>query len=123
MLVYRYVCNPLFPLWIIQELSNTNHLRPKGDFIVTYHPAHPNLFLATGGSGHAFKFFPVIGDKVVDGLEGKLDPELKELWAWPESCIDPNSLATEDGSRSGAKGLRLLDELAKGRKAARGSML
>lgn len=37
---------------------------PTGDFIITYHPSHPNLFLATGGSGHGYKFLPVIGDEV-----------------------------------------------------------
>ncbi|KAL1998890.1 hypothetical protein VTN02DRAFT_5417 [Thermoascus thermophilus] len=86
---------------------------PKGDFLITYHPDHPNLFLATGGSGHGFKFFPVLGDKIVDALEGTLEPELRELWQWPASAEDFE--ATEDGSRSGLKGLILKEELAKSR--------
>ncbi|MCX6125154.1 MAG: N-methyl-L-tryptophan oxidase [Proteobacteria bacterium] len=32
------------------------------NFIVGPHPSHPNVFLATGESGHAFKFAPVIGE-------------------------------------------------------------
>lgn len=88
--------------------------RPKGDFLVTYHPAHPGLFLATGGSGHGYKFFPVLGEKIVDALEGRLEHELNELWKWPESTDDFDG--TEDGSRSGPKGLVLVDEMAKGNK-------
>ncbi|KAL3466636.1 FAD dependent oxidoreductase [Aspergillus heterothallicus] len=96
---------------------------PKGDFIITSHPSHPHLFLATGGSGHAYKFFPVIGDKVVDALEGKLAPELRDIWAWPEAVDEGKFEGTEDGSRSGAKGLLLLDELAKAKRAARSGNL
>ncbi|OJJ51466.1 hypothetical protein ASPZODRAFT_390186 [Penicilliopsis zonata CBS 506.65] len=84
---------------------------PKGDFLITYHPDHPGLFLATGGSGHAYKFFPVLGEKIVDALEGSLEPELKKLWAW--NTPEPRFTGTEDGSRSGAKGMLLKDELAK----------
>lgn len=86
---------------------------PEGDFIVSPHPNHPGLFLATGGSGHAYKFFPVLGDKVVDALEGQLDPELQRLWAWPERQLEDVFGGTEDGSRSGTKGLVLMEELGK----------
>ncbi|PWY92609.1 fructosyl amino acid oxidasesarcosine oxidase [Aspergillus heteromorphus CBS 117.55] len=96
---------------------------PNGDFIVTYHPNHPGLFLATGGSGHAYKFFPVLGDRVVDALEGKLEPELQKLWAWPAAVPEGEFEGTEDGSRSGAKGMRLMEELAKTKKAQRSSLL
>ncbi|KAJ5095527.1 hypothetical protein NUU61_004883 [Penicillium alfredii] len=93
---------------------------PKGDFIVSYHPAHQGLFLATGGSGHAYKFFPVLGDKVVDALEGSLEPELRELWTWtkqsrPEAGADTEDLFDGDGSRSGERKLNLREELAKTR--------
>ncbi|EAS32530.3 fructosyl amino acid oxidasesarcosine oxidase [Coccidioides immitis RS] len=93
---------------------------PKGDFLITHHPTYTSLFLATGGSGHGFKFLPVIGDKVVDALEGKLDPELKQLWSWPEQLAVANGeipvVWTEDGSRSGPKGMILAEELAKNNK-------
>lgn len=96
---------------------------PNGDFIITYHPDHPGLFLATGGSGHGYKFLPVLGDKIVDALEGKLDPALQDLWKWPAAVSESQFDGTEDGSRSGPKGLRLMDELLKTRKAKRGSLL
>ncbi|PYH39001.1 NAD(P)/FAD-dependent oxidoreductase [Aspergillus neoniger CBS 115656] len=96
---------------------------PNGDFIITYHPDHPGLFLATGGSGHGYKFLPVLGDRIVDALEGKLDPALQDLWKWPAAVSESQFDGTEDGSRSGPKGLRLMDELLKTRKAKRGSLL
>lgn len=91
---------------------------PTGDFLITYHPSHPNLFLATGGSGHGYKFFPVLGDQIVDALEGRLDAELQQLWKWPEQrhiteAKGGEFVVTKDGSRSGKIGMILKDELAK----------
>ncbi|PLB33669.1 NAD(P)/FAD-dependent oxidoreductase [Aspergillus candidus] len=97
---------------------------PSGDFIIDHHPTQQGLFLATGGSGHGYKFFPVLGDKIVDALEGKLEAELRALWTWPAAAASPGEFdGTEDGSRSGPKGVRLMDELAKGKKIGRGSRL
>ncbi|KAI8807243.1 FAD dependent oxidoreductase [Cladochytrium replicatum] len=46
-----------------------------GDFLIAPHPRYLNCVLATGGSGHGFKFMPVLGDIVVDVMEGKdVDP-------------------------------------------------
>jgi sarcosine oxidase/L-pipecolate oxidase len=98
-------------------------VRPKGDFIISYHPDHEGLFLATGGSGHAFKFLPVIGDKVVDALEGTLDSELREMWTWSAAATADNEDFDGDGSRSGARRANLKDELAKTQKASRSSAL
>ncbi|KAI4846867.1 fructosyl amino acid oxidase [Aureobasidium sp. EXF-8845] len=53
---------------------------PKGDFIVDYHPEYSNLFLATGGSGHAFKFLPILGHYVADSFEGVESAEQNEKW-------------------------------------------
>jgi sarcosine oxidase/L-pipecolate oxidase len=58
---------------------------PTADFILDYHPKMEGLFVATGGSGHAFKFLPVLGERIVDGLEGTLASEYRELWAWPNA--------------------------------------
>ncbi|KAK2809601.1 hypothetical protein FQN50_003655 [Emmonsiellopsis sp. PD_5] len=98
---------------------------PHGDFIITHHPSYSGLFLATGGSGHGFKFLPVIGEKIVDAIQGKLDPALRKLWAWSEEVgqDDGDVVWTEDGSRSGLKGLVLREELAKAKGKGRGSKL
>ncbi|KAK2624751.1 hypothetical protein QTJ16_005944 [Diplocarpon rosae] len=85
---------------------------PRGDFIITYHPDYKGLFLATGGSGHGYKFLPVIGDRIVDCVEGKCPPEFKEKWAWPKERVDV--VVTQDGSRGGKPGLILEEELRKG---------
>lgn len=87
-----------------------------GDFIISYHPHYEGLFVATGGSGHGFKFLPVLGDKIVDSIEGRCPAEFRDKWAWKgttqvRSAWDP--VATEDGSRGGEPGLILAEELRK----------
>ncbi|KAL1877335.1 hypothetical protein VTK73DRAFT_8788 [Phialemonium thermophilum] len=90
---------------------------PTADFIVSYHPRVRGLFVATGDSGHGFKFLPVLGDKIVDVLEGHCPPEFREKWAWkdakPEGRLDEQQIFTEDGSRGGVPGLILENELRK----------
>ncbi|KAA6415661.1 MAG: fructosyl amino acid oxidasesarcosine oxidase [Lasallia pustulata] len=83
---------------------------PTGDFIVDWHPAYEGLFLATGGSGHGFKFLPVLGEKIVDAIEGRLEEELGELWAWPRRGVE-GFTGTEDGTRGGRKGMLLRGEM------------
>jgi sarcosine oxidase len=46
-------------------------LTPDAHFIVDQHPAHPNVILCGGFSGHGFKFAPVIGEIAADlALDG-----------------------------------------------------
>ncbi|OAX43656.1 FAD dependent oxidoreductase [Rhizopogon vinicolor AM-OR11-026] len=54
---------------------------PDGDWVIGRYPGDSGLFLATSGSGHAFKFLPIIGKLVVDAMEDKLDPELAARFA------------------------------------------
>jgi glycine/D-amino acid oxidase-like deaminating enzyme len=42
-----------------------------GDFWIDRHPTRPGLVVATGGSGHGFKFAPVLGPLIADVVEGK----------------------------------------------------
>lgn len=55
----------------------------NGDFIIDHHPHYAGLFVATEGSGHAFKFLPVIGEAVVDRIEGRMERAYQDLWSWP----------------------------------------
>jgi sarcosine oxidase / L-pipecolate oxidase len=87
---------------------------PNGDFLITYHPEFSGLFLATGGSGHGFKFLGVIGDCIVDCVEDNCPVEFKEKWKWPNEVVE--SVVTEDGSRGGRPGLILREELKEGSK-------
>ena len=41
---------------------------PDEDFILDRHPGHPGVVLFAGGSGHAFKFAPVLGSFMADLL-------------------------------------------------------
>ncbi|KAF8967956.1 FAD dependent oxidoreductase [Flammula alnicola] len=54
---------------------------PDGDWVIGHYPKDDSLILATGDSGHAFKFLPVIGRLVADLVEDKLDPELVAKFA------------------------------------------
>ncbi|KAM3500470.1 hypothetical protein MY10362_006366 [Beauveria mimosiformis] len=93
-----------------------------GDWLVDYHPGWEGLFVATGDSGHGYKFLPVLGDKIVDCVEGR-GGALADKWKWkhvPEGDAVGREtdgrfegLITEDGSRGGYPGMILEDELAK----------
>ncbi|PCH43935.1 FAD dependent oxidoreductase [Wolfiporia cocos MD-104 SS10] len=54
---------------------------PDEDWIIGSHPSDENVMLATAGSGHAFKFLPVIGRLVTDAIQGKMDPALEAKFA------------------------------------------
>jgi len=110
---------------------------PTSNFIIDYPPLSPDaasqnksLLIATGGSGHGFKFFPILGKYIVDAAERNLAPEYAELWRWPqddelrakyrvrlgEHDGEPiQFIECEDGSRGGPRGMVLSDELAKGK--------
>ncbi|RUS16621.1 FAD dependent oxidoreductase-domain-containing protein, partial [Endogone sp. FLAS-F59071] len=52
-----------------------------GNFLMDHHPDFNGLFVATGGSGHGMKFLPVLGEEVVNIIEGKPTP-YAEMWRW-----------------------------------------
>ncbi len=87
---------------------------PDGDFLICHHPRYEGLFLATGGSGHGYKFLPVIGERIVDCVERRCPVEFTSKWAWREKRVE--SVVTEDGSRGGRPGMVLDEELRKGAK-------
>ncbi|EED15927.1 sarcosine oxidase, putative [Talaromyces stipitatus ATCC 10500] len=51
-------------------------------FLITPHPTQKNLFIATAGSAHGFKFLPIIGKYIADHIEGKLDADIVHNWRW-----------------------------------------
>ena len=92
-----------------------------GDWLVDWHPGWKGLFIATGDSGHGYKFLPILGDKVLDCLIGK-GGALGHKWRWKEIEDDTvgkeidgkfNGLLTRDGSRGGRPGMILQEELLK----------
>ncbi|KJZ73221.1 hypothetical protein HIM_07418 [Hirsutella minnesotensis 3608] len=78
------------------------------------------LFVATGDSGHAYKFLPVLGDKVVDCMSGN-GGKLGRKWRWKAAGGEPGRLVTKDGSRGGASGI-LAEELEKTRSEIRAKL-
>ncbi len=47
-----------------------------GDFMFDYCPAVQGLFVASGGSGHGYKFAPILGDLIADRVEMKSTPDV-----------------------------------------------
>jgi len=78
---------------------------PDGDWVIGKYPSDDSIILATGGSGHAYKFLPVIGRLVADLVEEKLDPVLCAKFAIQRKVLGP------DPSRSGAVLKLDLDQL------------
>ena len=48
-----------------------------GHFWIAPDPERPSCVLATGGSGHAFKFAPLLGGLIADAVEGKVAPRFR----------------------------------------------
>ncbi|KAI1501735.1 putative fructosyl amino acid oxidasesarcosine oxidase [Biscogniauxia marginata] len=70
---------------------------PSADFIIAPHPRIGGLHIATGGSAHAWKFLPIIGDLVLDSMLGQLEHELAEKWKWGKSGSDGGNAPRLDG--------------------------
>ena len=92
------------------------------NWLVDWHPGWEGLFVATGDSGHGFKFLPVIGGKLVDVMEGH-GGRLGEKWKWRHIEDDGagketngvyKGLITDDGSRGGLPGLTLKEVFKNG---------
>lgn len=58
---------------------------PDEHFWIARHPQRPSVAVATGGSGHAFKFAPILGDLIADLIDddgGRGDPALAHKFRW-----------------------------------------
>lgn len=93
-----------------------------GNWLVDWHPGWKGLFIATGDSGHGYKFLPLLGDKVLDCMLGE-GGVYGDKWKWKD--VDDDSvgrevdgvfkgLITMDGSRGGYPGMVLVEELRRG---------
>ncbi|OAQ58966.1 sarcosine oxidase [Pochonia chlamydosporia 170] len=65
---------------------------PTHDFLITPHPHCRGLYVATGGSFHGWKFLPVIGDYIADMMQGSLEAEFADRWAWDQISGDGHSV-------------------------------
>ncbi len=62
-----------------------------GNFYIDRDPDRPGLSVSAGGSGHAFKFAPLLGGILADVIEGKPNPRAARF-AWRK----PGDVAWED---------------------------
>lgn len=74
-------------------------------FIVDQVPGLEGLMVATGGSGHAFKYLPILGDFVVDVLEGNDARPVVKSWKWRRQGGEKPVNVLMEGSE-GARALR-----------------
>ncbi|TIC03001.1 FAD dependent oxidoreductase [Wallemia mellicola] len=77
---------------VYPEIANDENLEWKtrvcwysdaqnGDFIIDYHQkSNKSLLFATGGSGHAYKMYTILGKLVKDRIEGQLSKELSDMF-------------------------------------------
>lgn len=72
-IAYHDILDPKI-CWI-SDTTNSNFLIDKA-------PRYKNVYVATGDSGHAYKFLPNIGRLISDCLEDKLDLSYAKLWEW-----------------------------------------
>lgn len=75
---------------------------PDGHFLVDRHPGREGVFVAAGGSGHAFKFAPVLGGLIADVVEGRAPPWAARF-AWREraAVAAAHGLPAADQARAG----------------------
>ncbi|KAK1845252.1 FAD dependent oxidoreductase [Colletotrichum chrysophilum] len=65
-------------------------MTPDGGWLIDHHPDIQGLSIATGGSGHGFKFLPVLGSFIIQALgiaesNRTAGPQLEEMrskWRW-----------------------------------------
>jgi glycine/D-amino acid oxidase-like deaminating enzyme len=68
------------------------------NWLISKHPRHHRVVIATGDSGVGFKMLPVIGRYIGDVVEGKsLDPMLREAWDWRPQKTNSNHRLGGDG--------------------------
>jgi sarcosine oxidase len=65
------------------------NLTPGGDFLLDAHPHEPRLFVATGGSGHGFKFGSIVGDIILDRLDNTPSPRWAPQFSWARVTAAP----------------------------------
>lgn len=76
--------------WYTDSIDNS--------FVVDYVPSRKGVFVCSGGSGHGFKFLPILGREVVKILEGK-ETVFRKMWKWRSAPEDMKRNGLEEGER------------------------
>ncbi|KAI0157574.1 FAD dependent oxidoreductase [Xylariaceae sp. FL1272] len=82
--------------WYTDSIDNS--------FVVDFVPGRPGVAICSGGSGHGFKFLPILGREVVRILEGRGNQTVYgQMWKWRSSQAE-----TRNGLEEGEDGRRVL---------------
>jgi sarcosine oxidase len=57
---------PTLPGRLLRAVPCMYTTTPDEHFVIARHPAHENVVVACGFSGHGFKFVPVVGEILAD---------------------------------------------------------
>ena len=77
-----------------------------GDLLIAQDPKHEGLIVASGGSGHGFKFAPMIGALVADALEGR-ENRWDQRFRWREGGerrVEPARMKGSPGEQTSISG-------------------
>ncbi|KAI5919583.1 FAD dependent oxidoreductase [Camillea tinctor] len=85
--------------WYTDSIDNS--------FVVDFVPGRPGVAVCSGGSGHGFKFLPILGREVVKILEGKgPNTVYGQMWKWRAG----EPLKERNGLEEGEGGPRVLSK-------------
>lgn len=77
------------------------------EYVIDYVPGYgDSLFICTGGSGHAFKFLPILGRHVKNQIERVAD-QFTEVWKW-RTVVEGQE---NNGLSEGEAGPRVLSKI------------
>lgn len=83
--------------WYTDSIDNS--------FVVDFVPNRPGVLVCSGGSGHGFKFLPILGREVVKIIEGRgRESVYGTMWKWRSS-----NEQLKNGLEQGEKGPRVLE--------------
>lgn len=82
----RLYVNKRFPAMRDAPIVETRvcqwEIAPKEDFIIDRHPDYDNVWIASGGGSHGFKFGPLLGEYIADRVTGaKTDPAIDQRFS------------------------------------------
>ncbi|KAF7534342.1 hypothetical protein G7054_g6326 [Neopestalotiopsis clavispora] len=86
--------------WYTDSIDNS--------FVVDFVPGKDRILVCSGGSGHGFKFLPILGRELVQIIEGNSENKVySQMWKWRRS-----SSSKSNGLEEGEAGPRVLSKQA-----------
>lgn len=66
--------------------------------MIDHVPSRPGLIVCSGGSGHGFKFLPILGREAVKIIEGREKNVYAEMWKWRTAKEGRKNNGLEEGA-------------------------